>query len=144
MDCPECGTPLVTYRLADREAPVCEHCGHVGIEAEHRAARARMESWSDALERFYGMTEIERDPTVPVHAADWDDPSPRRRAETWTEALERFYGGGRDTAREQAKRAAEPHEPVDESGDTPDDVAREGPATVGFDGTPAVRRTDPE
>ena len=54
MDCPECGTPLTTYRLADREASVCEQCGHVGIEAEHRAARARMETWTEALERFYG------------------------------------------------------------------------------------------
>lgn len=140
MDCPECGTPLVTYRLADREAPVCERCGHVGIEAEHRAARARVESWSDALERFYGAADADEDPTVPVHAADWDDPSPRQRVETWTEALERFYGGERDAGESLRNGTAEPHEPAD----TPRDGARGEPAPVGFEGTPAVRRNDPE
>jgi uncharacterized Zn finger protein (UPF0148 family) len=129
MDCPECGAPLVTYRLGDREAPVCERCGHVGIEAEHRAARARVESWTEALRRFYGTEAADGDLTVPVRAADWDDPTPRRRVETWTEALERFYGGGGRT------------EPTDD-GETESDAEQETPTPVTFDGTPAVRRAD--
>jgi hypothetical protein len=131
MDCPECGTPLVTYRLGEREAPVCERCGHVGIEAEHRPARARVESWSDALRRFYGTETTDEDLTVPVRTGGRD--SARRRAETWTEALERFYGG---------------ETPTDGDGTVgrgdPSDEEREMPTTVSFDGTPAVRRVEDE
>ncbi|AUV83356.1 hypothetical protein C2R22_18315 [Salinigranum rubrum] len=128
MDCPECGAPLATYRLGDREAPVCERCGHVGIEAEHRGARARVESWSEALRRFYGTETTDEDLTVPVRAADWGDSTPRRRVETWTEALERFYGGG-DGAEANGG-----------TGET--DAEREAPTPVTFDGTPAVRRAE--
>ncbi|WP_136589702.1 TFIIB-type zinc ribbon-containing protein [Salinigranum halophilum] len=132
MDCPECGTPLTTYRLADREASVCEQCGHVGIEAEHRAARARMETWTEALERFYGQGYAGGS-TSPVRAADWDDPSPRQRAETWTEALERFYGDATPTA-------------ATGTGDDRADPSAHGttPTVVAFDGTPVVRRTESE
>lgn len=92
MDCPECGSTLVTYRLADREAPVCEQCGHVGIEAEHRRARVRVESWSDALRRFYGTTDADAELTVPIRSGDRREESERARVETWAEALRRFYG----------------------------------------------------
>jgi uncharacterized Zn finger protein (UPF0148 family) len=131
MDCPECGTPLVTYRLGEREAPVCEQCGHVGIEAEHRAARARVESWSDALRRFYGTETTDEDLTVPVRAGDRD--SARRRAETWTEALERFYGG---------ETATDGDDSIEES--DPSGGGRQAPTSVSFDGTPAVRRVEDE
>ncbi len=129
MDCPECGAPLVTYRLGDREAPVCERCGHVGIEAEHRAARERVESWSDALRRFYGTEAADGDLTVPVRAGGGDDPAPRRRVETWTEALERFYGRRSGTEANGARG-------------TESDEKRETPTPVAFDGTPAVRRAE--
>jgi hypothetical protein len=90
MDCPECGAALVTYRLDDREAPVCEQCGHVGIDAEHRPARLRVESWGEALRRFYGTDDDAA--TVPLRGPEWE-PSKRARVETWTTALERFYRG---------------------------------------------------
>jgi hypothetical protein len=160
MDCPECGTPLVTYRLADREAPVCEACGHVGIEAEHHPARARVESWADALGRFYGSDAADSDLTVPVRAADWENPSPRTRAETWTEALERFYGGETngasgtegasgeeatvvDSEAEEGDGPNEPNGPSEANASTETD-ARETPTAVSFEGTPAVRRTESE
>ena len=121
MDCPECGAALVTYRLDGREAPVCEACGHVGIDAEHRPARLRVESWGDALRRFYGS---DGDVSVSVDAGGQGE-SARTRPETWAAALERFYGDD-DGSREP----------------TEEDVADETPtpARVAFDGRPAVRR----
>jgi uncharacterized Zn finger protein (UPF0148 family) len=125
MDCPECGTPLVTYRLGDREAPVCEQCGRVGIEAEHRGGRGRVESWSDALRRFYGSTDPDDDLTVPVRSAEEGRRSRRTRAETWADALRRFY--------DDPERA-----PVDaEAAD-----GASGPARITFGGSPAVRRSE--
>lgn len=53
MDCPECGGPLDAYVLDGREASICERCGRVGIEADHRGKGQRTESWDDALRRFY-------------------------------------------------------------------------------------------
>jgi uncharacterized Zn finger protein (UPF0148 family) len=142
MDCPECGTPLVTYRLGDREAPVCERCGHVGIDAEHRPARTRVESWSDALRRFYGTTDAgdaDSDPTVPVRPADRDDPAPRARAETWTEALERFYAATDDRAAGSDDAPdRDPAQGADDRAAGSDD-APESPASVAFDGRSAVR-----
>jgi hypothetical protein len=88
MECPDCGATLVTYRLAEREAPVCEQCGHVGIDAEHRAARLRVESWGDALRRFYGTDD---EFSVAVDATASGGSSERSRPETWAAALERFY-----------------------------------------------------
>lgn len=96
MDCPDCGTALVTYRFADREASVCERCGHVGIDAEHRPARLRVESWGAALRRFYGSDDDEG--TVPVRGPEWES-SKQARVETWTTALERFYNS--DDEREE-------------------------------------------
>lgn len=128
MDCPACGTPLVTYRLADREAPVCEQCGHVGIEAEHRPKRDRIESWSEALGRFYGSADAGNASAVPVRAADWNDPSPRQRVETWTEALERFYGT--------------PGAETPDGRETDGETTEPTPAAVAFDGPSAVRQSD--
>jgi hypothetical protein len=93
MDCPECGAPLVTYRLAGREAPVCEQCGHVGIDAEHRGEGGDVESWSEALRRFYGSADAD-DPTVPVRVdAPNEDLTP---PETWDDALRRFKAAADD------------------------------------------------
>jgi hypothetical protein len=129
MDCPECGAPLVTYRLAGREAPVCEQCGHVGIDAEHRGEGGDVESWSDALRRFYGSSD---DPTVPVRV---DEPSEDLTPpETWDDALRRFEaadapgttdgddsddddGGDRSDERDDAgneRAATDPDEGADE------------------------------
>jgi DNA-directed RNA polymerase subunit M/transcription elongation factor TFIIS len=93
MDCPECGSPLATYRLDGREAPACEQCGYVGIDAEHRGARTRVESWSDALRRFYGTADgdAEDEVTVPIRSVERGRESRQARAETWADALRRFY-----------------------------------------------------
>jgi DNA-directed RNA polymerase subunit M/transcription elongation factor TFIIS len=110
MNCPECGSPLVTYRLEGREAPTCEQCGYVGIEAEHRGGRARVESWSDALRRFYGTTDGEGDAevTVPVRSAERGRESRRARAETWADAFRRFYDSSSDG---DDNETAEPTDP---------------------------------
>jgi uncharacterized Zn finger protein (UPF0148 family) len=124
MDCPECGAPLVTYRLDGREAPVCEACGHVGIDAEHRPARLRVESWGEALRRFYGSDD---DVSVPVDAG-MTEPD-RTQPETWAAALERFYrDADRDGRQEPTADAASEAQPE--------------PATVAFEGRPAVRRNE--
>jgi hypothetical protein len=134
MDCPDCGTPLVTYRLADREAPVCEQCGHVGIEAEHRVKRARIESWADALRRFYDATDPGEDLTIPVAATGRG--GRRARAETWAEALRRFYGAsdGRDAGDPTGRGGEEPAR----------DDPRTGPAPAAFEGPAAVSRANGE
>ncbi|WP_299330702.1 zf-TFIIB domain-containing protein [Haloplanus sp.] len=88
MDCPQCGDTLDTYALSGREASVCENCGYVGIDAEHRGTPRRIESWNDALRRFYGSDE---DPSVelrpPLSRPSGDDASD----ESWNDALRRFY-----------------------------------------------------
>ena len=82
MDCPECGGALAAYVLEGREAAVCERCGWVGIEAEHRGEPRPAESWGDALDRFYDRhAETERRtaelPTVAATGGDdaSDEPS---------------------------------------------------------------------
>ncbi|WP_338740787.1 hypothetical protein [Haloplanus salilacus] len=100
MDCPQCGGTLATYALSGREASVCEDCGYVGIAAEHRGDTRRIESWNDALRRFYGSDE---DPTVelrpPLSRPSGDGPG----EESWDDALRRFYdrrtGSGDDVER---------------------------------------------
>lgn len=53
MDCPQCGGRLATYALGGDEAVICEDCGYVGIEADHHGTPVEIESWTDALRRFY-------------------------------------------------------------------------------------------
>jgi hypothetical protein len=72
MDCPQCGTALTTYALRGHEALVCERCGYVGIEADHHGTPREVESWHDALRRFYDESGVDSDPHVPVHP-DWPD-----------------------------------------------------------------------
>lgn len=81
MECPECGGPLDAYVLDGREASICERCGWVGIEADHRGEGVTPESWDDALARFYERhvaTERRRSDLPPVAAADGEvaDASP--------------------------------------------------------------------
>ncbi|MGM0591678.1 MAG: hypothetical protein ACQETI_08660 [Halobacteriota archaeon] len=61
MDCPACETTLTTYVYRGREASVCERCGYVGIETEHGGTPVRVESWSEALRRFYERQSGTRD-----------------------------------------------------------------------------------
>ena len=89
MDCPQCGGTLATYALGGREASVCEDCGYVGIAAEHRGDPRSVESWDDALRRFYrargsdGAPSVELEPPLSRPA--------RSANESWDDALRRFY-----------------------------------------------------
>jgi hypothetical protein len=53
MDCPQCGGTLGRYRLGGRSAVGCDDCGYVGLEADHTGEATEMESWDDALRRFF-------------------------------------------------------------------------------------------
>jgi hypothetical protein len=99
MDCPQCGGTLATYALSGREASVCEDCGYVGIAAEHRGDPRSVESWDDALRRFYRAHGSDGAPSV-----DLQPPLSRpsgSATESWDDALRRFYArqaGGGDEA----------------------------------------------
>lgn len=71
MECPECAGSLAAYVLDGREASVCERCGWVGIETDHRGEGVPPESWDDALDRFYErhVTTERRSRLPPVAAA---------------------------------------------------------------------------
>jgi len=53
MTCPRCGDTLEAYSLSGREAEICESCGYVGVSVAHDSERREVESWNEALERFY-------------------------------------------------------------------------------------------
>ena len=123
MDCPQCGGTLATYALRGREASVCEDCGYVGIAAEHRGDPRSVESWDDALRRFYrahgsdGAPSVELEPPLSRPA--------RSTNESWDDALRRFY------ARQGAESVDdEPNEGVatddDESEDRTDGIDDDG------------------
>ncbi|MFB6136290.1 MAG: hypothetical protein ABEJ04_05985 [Halobacteriaceae archaeon] len=59
MNCPQCDGTLSTYTFDEREAFVCERCGYVGIEADHHGDPVEVESWTDALRRFYRESDAE-------------------------------------------------------------------------------------
>lgn len=52
MDCSRCEATLRRYELAGRRAQVCEQCGYVGVDVEHRDEPVVVESWEEALTRF--------------------------------------------------------------------------------------------
>jgi len=90
MDCPQCGGTLATYALDGREASVCEDCGYVGIPAEHRGAPKRVESWSDALRRYYRAHDADVEPGVELRPP-LSRPADGSGGESWEDALRRFY-----------------------------------------------------
>jgi hypothetical protein len=90
MDCPQCDGPLATYALSGREASVCEDCGYVGIAAEHRGEARTVESWDDALRRFYHAHDADAEPGVELQPP-LSRPSTGSSGESWDEALRRFY-----------------------------------------------------
>lgn len=135
MDCPQCGGTLATYALSGREASVCEDCGYVGIAAEHRGEPHRIESWNDALRRFYDTDE---DPSVelrpPLSRPSADGPA----EESWDDALRRFYdrrtGGSDESAadRTEAERESVATE-ANGADDTETDAERGDDGTDGAD-----------
>jgi hypothetical protein len=114
MDCPQCGGTLATYALSGQEASVCEDCGYVGIAAEHRGDPRRVESWDDALRRFYGD---DADPSVelrpPLSRPSSDGPAD----ESWDDALRRFYERRTDDG--DADDATDGKDESDDSADDP-------------------------
>jgi DNA-directed RNA polymerase subunit M/transcription elongation factor TFIIS len=128
MDCPQCGGTLATYALSGREASVCEDCGYVGIAAEHRGDPRRIESWNDALRRFYGSDE---DPSVelrpPLSRPSGDGPG----GESWDDALRRFYDRrtGKSDETESDADASNDHE--SEGGDASTPRSRPSQSSAG-------------
>jgi len=53
MECPRCGGSVATYQLGGRESYVCGDCEYVGIDVEHGSEPEEVESWDEAMERFY-------------------------------------------------------------------------------------------
>jgi hypothetical protein len=52
-ECPRCGSGLSHYSLSDVEAYGCDSCGWVGVMVEHKSKPVELESWNDAISRFY-------------------------------------------------------------------------------------------
>jgi hypothetical protein len=140
MDCPQCGSGLVTYALSGREASVCERCGFVGIEADHAGDGdlLAVESWDDALRRYHEDVPAlgsDAGARVPLGARPSPDPAVD---ESWDEALARFAGGEDDgtgsdrggTASEAAPDADEERAGTAESGADVDGTvgSADGPA----------------
>jgi len=125
MDCPQCGGPLATYALSGREASVCEDCGYVGIAAEHRGEARTVESWDDALRRFYHAHDTDAEPGVELQPP-LSRPSTGSSGESWDEALRRFYA--RTGVTEDAEKAGDDSD--DDTAD-PDDAGVEADAGGG-------------
>lgn len=53
MECPRCGGPLSRYQLGEKVSYACDECVYVGIEVSHRTDPRQLESWDEALSRFY-------------------------------------------------------------------------------------------
>lgn len=53
MACPRCGGPLTEYELDGLEAVSCDSCGYLGVPVEHSGELKQVESWEEALKRFY-------------------------------------------------------------------------------------------
>jgi transposase-like protein len=53
MDCPRCGGTVITYQLDHQESYVCNECEYVGIDVDHGARPEEVESWDEAMMRFY-------------------------------------------------------------------------------------------
>jgi len=132
MDCPQCGGTLATYALSGREASVCEDCGYVGIAAEHRGEARRVESWDDALRRFYRAHDSDADPSVGVRPP-LSRPSAGADAESWEDALRRFHARRAsevDAAASEAEREDEVEAETTDSESKPGVESDESATTV--------------
>ena len=76
MECPRCGGPLSRYQLGEKVSYACDECVYVGIEVSHRADPRPLESWDEALSRFYHRQTTEEPPSD-----NSDDDGPAERAE---------------------------------------------------------------
>ncbi|CCQ37474.1 small CPxCG-related zinc finger protein [Natronomonas moolapensis 8.8.11] len=62
MECPRCGGPLSRYQLGEKVSYACDECVYVGVEVNHRATPRPLESWEEALSRFYHRRTTEQSP----------------------------------------------------------------------------------
>lgn len=63
MECPRCGGPLSRYQLGEKVSYACDECVYVGIEVSHRTDPRPLESWDEALSRFYHRQTTEEPPS---------------------------------------------------------------------------------
>jgi hypothetical protein len=131
MDCPQCGGTLDTYALDGQEASVCEDCGYVGIAAEHRGEARRIESWDDALRRFYRARGTDAEPGVEVRPP-LSRPGGDSTDESWDDAFRRFHARRTGTA-------ADADEPGDAEADDTDEADPDAEATDSDADRPASR-----
>lgn len=59
MECPRCGNDLDRYTLGGREAVSCERCGYTGVPVDHRSEPLFVESWDEAISRYFTGSRIE-------------------------------------------------------------------------------------
>ncbi|RCU46846.1 hypothetical protein DU504_05735 [Haloplanus salinus] len=129
MNCPQCGGSLATYALSGREASVCEDCGYVGIAAEHRGEARTVESWDDALRRFYHAHDTDAEPGVELRPP-LSRPATGSSDESWDDALRRFYArtGAADSEEADADGEDEDEDETDANAESNDDAATTGDA----------------
>ncbi|WP_248897927.1 hypothetical protein [Haloplanus halobius] len=134
MDCPQCGGTLTTYALDGQEASVCEDCGYVGIPAEHRGDSRHVESWDDALRRFYRAHGTDEDPRVELQPP-LSRPGDAAAEETWDDALRRF--------RERQVGTTDEASAGDETSDEKEETSDEDETAEAADGE-STAGTEPE
>lgn len=52
-ECPRCRAPLERLSLADVETVACHECGYADVPVDHESEPEQIESWRDAINRFY-------------------------------------------------------------------------------------------
>ena len=127
MNCPQCGGSLATYALSGREASVCEDCGYVGIAAEHRGEARTVESWDDALRRFYHAHDTDAEPGVELRPP-LSRPATGSSDESWDDALRRFYARTGAADGEEVSDDGEDEDETDANAESNDDAATTGDA----------------
>lgn len=60
-ECPRCSSPLERLSLADVTTVTCSQCGYADVPVEHEREFPEIESWRDALNRFYDAVETADD-----------------------------------------------------------------------------------
>jgi len=52
-ECPRCGGAIEELSLGEVSTVMCSRCGFADIPVEHQPTGEEIESWRDALNRFY-------------------------------------------------------------------------------------------
>ena len=56
-ECPRCGSSLERLSLGEVTTVSCSRCGFANVPVDHESHGDELESWRDALERFYELTD---------------------------------------------------------------------------------------